>query len=117
METTATLRRKAETANAKVFERVADYVTELEWYETRRKGVTLKDKYGTEDVSRRIEADGIEIYEPDYDSPTGRVKCTARALKRLRALEKKIDAAVARLSLIEDALDAWSQLTGNYAIN
>ena len=115
METTATLRRKVEAANAKLFDWVAEYVAELEWYETRRKGVTLKDKYGTENVSRRVEADGIEVYEFDYYSPTERVKCTKRAIRRLRTLEKKIDYWTAKLSLIEDALDAWSQLTDDYA--
>ena len=114
METTATLRRKSEKAADKLADLMAEYVAELEWYETRRKGVTLKDKYGTENVSRRVEADGIEVYEFDYYSPTERVKCTKREIRRLRTLEKKIDATEARLSLIEDALDAWSQLTDDY---
>ena len=115
MDTTKTLRRKLDNAEYKLFEWVCEYVTELEWYETRRKGVTLKDKYGTEDVSRRVEADGITVYEFDIDSPTGRVKCTKRAIKRLRTLEKKITEWNAKVNLIEDAIDAWSELTGDYA--
>lgn len=116
METTATLRRKSEKAADKLADWIGEYVAKLEWYETRRKGVTLKDKYGTEDVSRLVEADGIEVYEFDDDSPNGRrVKCTARAIKCLRTLEKKIDYWTARLALIEDALDAWSELTDDYA--
>ena len=106
METTATLRRKSEKAADKLADWIGEYVAKLEWYETRRKGVTLKAKYGTENVSRLIEASGVEVYEPDDDAPSGRVKCTARAIKQLRTLEKKCDKWNTQYVMAEDALDA-----------
>ncbi|MBR0061630.1 MAG: hypothetical protein IJP68_09145 [Selenomonadaceae bacterium] len=93
------------------------YCDELEWYESRRR-VTLLDRYanGTHgitkrgfiedcDIADRLEAEGIEIYEPDDDAPTGRVKCTARAIKRLRSLEQKINKWRRKYIMCEDALD------------
>ena len=98
--------RARDRAEEKLFEWSCEYVDTLEWYETRRKGVTLKAKYGTENVSRLIEASGVEVYEPDDDAPSGRVKCTARAIKQLRTLEKKCDKWNTQYVMAEDALDA-----------
>ena len=90
------------------------YRDALYCYETRRR-LNLADKYATNrigsvvfthtDVSRRIEAEGIEVYENDDFAPSGRVKCTARAIKRLRTLEKKMDEWNAKRIMCEDALD------------
>lgn len=98
--------RARDRAEEKMFEWYAEYADALEYYETRRKGVTLKDKYGTEGVSKLVEAAGVEVYEFDIDSPAERVKCTARAIKRLRSLEKKMDEWNAKHIMAEDALNA-----------
>ena len=110
METTATLRRKLDNANDKIFYWFCEYESELEWYEIRKRGVTLKDKFGADNVADKAEKSGIEIYEDDFDAPAGRKKVTRKAIARLRFLEKKIAEWEAKASLIEDALDAWSEL-------
>lgn len=111
-KTLAQLIREAERAldraDEKLFEWVCEYEATLQFYETRRKGVTLKDKYGSEDVSRRVEADGIEVYEFDFSSPNCRSKCTARAIKRLRVLEKKIEYWNNKRDMAERAVEALS---------
>ena len=98
--------RARDRAEEKMFELYAEYADELAHFETRRKGVTLKDKYGTEGVSTLVESAGIEVYEFDIDSPTERVKCTKRAIKRLRSLEKKMDDWHRKYIMCEDALGA-----------
>lgn len=105
-------RDRAERMEEEWYEKYRDM---LYWFETRRR-VSLLDKYASNriglytcvgtDISRRLEKDGIEVYEEDDDAPGGRVKCTARAIKKLRTLEQKIDEWHAKYIMAEDALDA-----------
>lgn len=99
--------RARDRAEEKLFEWVCEYEAALKGFETRHRK-TLREEYGTGDfdVSKRIEAGGIDVYAFDIDAPNERVKCTAYAIKRLRTLEKRIDDWEKKAVMAEDALDA-----------
>lgn len=102
--------RQLDNADAKLFEWVAEYDSELGYYETET-GATLKEVYSNGDyafdISRRVEADGIAVYEFDIDAPNERKKVTRKAIARLRYLERKIAEWEAKVVMMTDAVDSW----------
>ena len=88
MKTEAQLRRRIDETGDKLFYWVAEYELELDWFETR-KGQSLKDKYGTDNVADKVEKSGIKIYEIDTLEDK-RKEVTRKAIRRLRYLERKI---------------------------
>lgn len=106
-KTEAQLRREIDKAGDKLFGWLAQYEDVLEyWYETR-KGQSLKDKYGTDNVADKVEADGIEIYEPGGAFSDKREKVTRKAIARLRYFERKIAEWEEKSYEAEMALDTY----------
>lgn len=122
MKTRKQLEAIVSKADRRILELCCEYNEEIKWFFARlgksHRFVPLgkyfaKDEFSTlpdnlSDVAERL---GVEIYEENTEANSPKyIKCTKRAIKRLRTLEKRISEWEKKSLDAEDALDA-----GEYA--